>query len=56
MWGTFQEIMESQYVLARKLHIPPSESNELPDFEREIYMNLFIKEMEEEKKAMNKNG
>ncbi len=56
MWGTLNSILESQYVLARKLHVSPLESNLMPDFEREIFINLFIKECEEEKKALNSSS
>ncbi len=40
--------------MARKLHVSPSESNMMPDFEREIFMNLYMREMEEEKKEKKK--
>ena len=29
-------------------------SDMLPDFERQIFINMFMKEIEEEKKAMDK--
>lgn len=32
----------------------PAETNVMPDFEREIYVNMLIKDMEEEKKAYEK--
>ena len=47
-------IYEEQYILARKLHMSPLESDMLPDFERQVFISMFMKEMEEEKKAMDK--
>ena len=54
MWGSFQGIIEEQYLLARKCNISPLDSNMMPGFEREIFVNLIIREMEEEQKAMDK--
>ena len=31
-----------------------SDTNLLPDFEREIFINILMKDMEEEKKALEK--
>jgi len=47
-------ILEEQYVLAKKCNISPLDSNMLPDFEREIFVKLLMRDMEEEKKALNK--
>ena len=52
MWGSFRNIIEEQYLLARKCSIPPSESNLYADFERQIYVNLVLKEMAEEREAI----
>ena len=52
MWGSFNEIIEEQYVLARKCSFSIEETNKMADFERNIYVNLIIKEIESEKKAM----
>jgi hypothetical protein len=49
-----RNILEEQYVLARKCNISLADSNMLPDFEREIYVRLLMRDMEEEKKALGK--
>lgn len=49
-----RSILEQQYILAKKCNISISDSNLLPDFEREIYISILIKDMEEEKKALDK--
>lgn len=54
MWGSFQDLLEQQYVLAKKCNMPVSETNAMADFEREIYVNILIRDMEEEKKAIEK--
>lgn len=51
-----RSIMEQQYVLARKCNISPLHSDQLPDFEREIYVNILMKEMQDEKDAIGKKG
>jgi hypothetical protein len=56
LWGSFQEIIGEQYVLGRKCGWSVEDTNKMADFERQIYVNLVIKEIEEEKKAMNKKG
>lgn len=33
----------------------PTESNLLPDFERQIFVNLYLHELNEKKKAMSGN-
>ena len=48
-------ILEQQYLLARKCNISPLDSNMLPDFEREIYVNILMKELEEKSKAYGNN-
>lgn len=55
MWGSLRAILEEQYILARKLHITPLESNLMPDFERTVFVNMLMKEIAEEKKAMDGN-
>lgn len=55
MWGSLQAIVEEQYALAKKCNISLLESNLLPDFERQIHINLLMKDMEEERKAIQGN-
>jgi hypothetical protein len=40
--------------LAKQCNISPVESNMLADFEREIYVNLLLKDIEAERKALEK--
>jgi len=47
-----QNIIEEQYILARKINISPDVSNLMPDFERTIYISLLIKELQEEEKQI----
>ena len=54
MWGDLKTILEEQYLLSRKCSTSPNESNLMADFERQVYVNLIIKEVEEEKKSMDK--
>jgi len=55
LWASsLQGIIEEQYILARKINISLDVSNMLPDFERTIYINLLMKELEEEQKRLNK--
>jgi hypothetical protein len=54
LWGSLRTILEEQFLLSRKCSMSPTESNLLPDFEREVYISLLIKEIEEEKKSMDK--
>lgn len=56
LWGSLKAIYEQQYVLARKCHISPLHSDQMPDFEREIFTNILMKEMQEEKEALGKKG
>jgi len=56
LWGSFKGLIEEQYLLTRKCNISISDSNSMADFERQIFVSLAIKEIEEEKKAMSKAG
>jgi hypothetical protein len=53
LWGSLKNILEQQYVLSRKCNISPIDSNMLPDFEREVYTSLLMKDMEEERKSLD---
>lgn len=44
--------MHVQYVLARHANISISESNGLPDFEREIYLSLLVDEIKKENESL----
>jgi len=45
-------ITEEQYYLASRANISIEESNLLPDFEREAFLNLVIKDMKQKADAM----
>jgi hypothetical protein len=42
---TLQSITEDQYYLSSKAGISITESNNLPDFEREAFINMIIKDI-----------
>jgi len=52
LWGSFKGIIEEQYILARKCNISPLDSDHMVGFEREIFISLVMKEIEEESKSM----
>lgn len=51
---TLESVLRQQYKLASKANINISESDELIDFEREIYINLLIEEIKAKNKEMEK--
>jgi len=53
LWGSIRTILEEQYVLAKKCNMSPIDTNMLPDFEREIFVSILMKDMEEERKALS---
>lgn len=50
----FQNILEQQYYLASKVGIPISDSNNMADFERLAFVNMYMKEMKKRKEALDK--
>ena len=56
MFGNLQNILEQQYVLSKKCNISISETNMLADFEREVYLNLLMRDIEEERNALEGKG
>jgi hypothetical protein len=54
LWGSFKGIIQEQYILARKCNISPLDSDHMVGFEREIFISLIMKEIEEEAKALDK--
>lgn len=57
---TLQSITEEQYYLSSKAGISISESNNLPDFEREAFVNMVVKDIKnqtqnEKSKRMNRS-
>jgi len=56
--NTIQSLTEEQYILASRAGISIAESNALPDFEREAFINLLIKDLkqkEENEKLKGRN-
>ena len=52
MWETnYEQIIQEQYMLARRSHISITESNNMAEFERSFYVDLLIKEALEEVKS-----
>ena len=47
-------IIEDQYYLAKQANISISETQNMADFEREAYVSLLIKDLEEESKSYQK--
>jgi hypothetical protein len=50
---SLENITEEQFQLARKAGISITESTLLPDFEREAYINLLIKDLKREVDSLN---
>lgn len=46
-------IMEEQYFLASKAGISILDSNNMPDFERERFVGLLMKELKQKKTALD---
>jgi hypothetical protein len=56
LWNVdLDSIYEEQYVLSRKVNISISESNEMADFERQIFVNLYFKEKQEEQRHLERS-
>ena len=52
MWETnYEQIIQEQYILARRAHLSIAESNNMAEFERSFYVDLLIKEALEEAKS-----
>lgn len=49
---TLQDLVKEQYHLAKKANISLLESSLIPDFEREAYTNMLVKELREEAENM----
>lgn len=54
MWGSLKEIIEQQYALAKKCNISILDSNMMPDFERQINVNLLMRDLQEEREELSK--
>lgn len=49
-----ENLLREQNKLAKECNISITESNEMPDFEREIHVNFLIKDKKEEQEALSK--
>lgn len=52
--GSLKEIIEQQYALSKKVNISIEDTNRMADFEKEIFVNLLMGDLEEERKALKK--
>lgn len=52
--ASLESILEEQFYLAYKAKIPISDSNGIPDFEREIFINMLLKDIKKRNEALNK--
>lgn len=53
--GSFYDILEEQFYLAKKSNININESGELPDLERRAYISFIIRDEKEKAKAIQGN-
>ena len=51
---TLESVLRQQYKLSSQANINISESDDLVDFEREIYISLLIEEIKNKNEAMEK--
>lgn len=50
--ASFESILEEQYFLASKGGMSILDSNNIPDFERELFIGFLMKELHQKKKAL----
>ena len=50
---TYESVIEEQFFLARKANISLLESSMMPEFEREAFVNLLIKDLRKEAESYN---
>jgi len=48
--NSLSNIIKEQYYLAKHANITISDSEYMPDFEREAYINLIVKDLQQEAK------
>lgn len=49
---SLSDILRQQFQLSRKANINISESEEMADFEREIYINLLLEDLKREREQI----
>jgi hypothetical protein len=49
-----ENVIEQQYILAKKANISVFDSGNLTDFERDIYYNLIVRDARKEEKELEK--
>jgi hypothetical protein len=52
--SSLMNIIEEQYFLANKVNISISDSNNMVDFERTVFVNILLTELKKKKEAMKK--
>lgn len=45
---SIESVLKEQYQLSKECNIPPSESDNLPDFERAVYLNYVLQDKKKE--------
>jgi hypothetical protein len=53
LFGNLQNILEQQYVLAKKCGISITESNMMANFEMEIYVQMLMNDIQREQDALD---
>lgn len=53
---SLNSVIEEQYYLAKDANISLNESGNLPDFERQAYISLLLRDRKKEIEAMNSNN
>lgn len=51
-----QSVLKEQYKLSKECNIPPSESEYMSDFERQIHISFLLEDKKKEKEALQKNN
>lgn len=47
-------VLEEQFYLSKKAKISISDSNNIAEFEREIFVNMLLKDIKKEQEALEK--
>lgn len=51
-----KDVVREQYELSRNAGISLTESDDMPDFEREVYINILLSDLKREADMMNSSG
>ena len=57
MWETnYEQIILEQYILSKRAHISILDSNNMAEFERSFYIDILIREAQEEAESFQNIG